>query len=332
MRNFRWMAGLMLVLALLHWPEAAIRGAQQAMAHWYASVAPSLFPFMALMPMLTCREAAQAYERLLGRCMQWLFRLPGPAAAAFAIGMVAGSPAGAVAARRIAARSGMNQGQLQRLVIAICGLSPAFIISGIGVSLLNSAAQGHMLLRTQLITQLFMAFILRGAWKNRTQPVPEAKDGGDEQPVRAAVLAILTVCGYMALFGAFAQIACEIVGAGIGNALLCILDMPSGARVVTQSGLGASARLVLLAAMSGFSGICICAQNLSVLEGCGIHKGEFYALRALAALMSGGVMAVQMYVPWEINVNIVPRPLYIAALIAVLLIVPAINRIRKSIY
>ena len=88
------------VAALLVFPETVLTAAQQAMYSWYSSVAPALFPFMALLPLLTCRESARIYERLLGRLTRAVFRLPGAAAPAVVVGMTAGSPAGAIAALR----------------------------------------------------------------------------------------------------------------------------------------------------------------------------------------------------------------------------------------
>lgn len=331
MKHIRWLIGLALMAALLVWPEAALRGVQQAMAHWYYSVAPSLFPFMALMPLLTCPEAARAYEFLFGKGMHAALRLPGGAAPALVIGMVAGSPAGAAAARRIAFQTGMNQGQLQRLAISICGLSPAFLITGIGVSMLGSAGDGVLLLRAQIFAQLAVALLLRNAWKDRTQPVPAPGGSGEEAPVRAAVLSIITVCGYMALFGAFAQIIREIAGERIAGAMLCALDLPSGAQVVADASLDPSARLVILAGMTGFGGVCICMQNLSVLEGCGVTPWEFYGCRLLAATLCAAAMAAQLYVKWDVFAAIAPNPIAIAGIFAAILAIPVLIWLKKSI-
>ena len=329
MGKFKWMAGLLLMMALLHWPEAAIRGIQQAVYHWYYTVAPSLFPFMVLMPLLTCQEAARAYEHLLGGCMRRLFRLPGAAAPAFVIGMVAGSPAGVTAARRVAAQAGMNEGQLQRLAISVCGLSPAFLLTGVGMSMLGSSADGMLLLRTQIVTQLLMALILRNAWKNRTQPVQNSAKYVEEQPVRAAISSVLTVCGYMALFGGFGQIVQEMVGATMSNALLCVLDLPSGARIVTDLPLDREVQLVLLSALIGFGGICIGMQNLSILRDCGIRSIEFYGLRILAAIFSVLIMLAQLHLPWQATLSIVPNPMALAALVAIFIAIPIIIMWKK---
>ena len=86
-----------LVFLLLTWPAEALSAAQGAMRTWAGSVGPSLFPFLALLPALTCPAARRAYARALGWLMRPLFRLPGSAAPALLIGLLAGSPAGALA-------------------------------------------------------------------------------------------------------------------------------------------------------------------------------------------------------------------------------------------
>ena len=129
MKRFKWVAALVMAGCLLMMPEVALNAAREAMASWASSVAPALFPFMALMPLLTCDDAARAYEALLGRIVRPLFRLPGAAAPAVLTGMAAGSPAGAMAAVRVASASVLRRGQLERLVICIGGLSPAFLVS-----------------------------------------------------------------------------------------------------------------------------------------------------------------------------------------------------------
>ena len=67
-----WKAALaaVYVAGLMAFPDAALAAARGAMANWAASVAPALFPFAAVLPFLTCKEAREIYDRLLG----WLCR------------------------------------------------------------------------------------------------------------------------------------------------------------------------------------------------------------------------------------------------------------------
>ena len=338
MRWFKFLSGLALAALLLSAPQAAALGAARGMAQWYASVAPALFPFLALMPLLTCDEAATVYELLLGRAMRALFDLPGSTAPALAVGMIAGSPAGAVAARRIAARSGMDRGQLQRLAVAGAGFSPAFLVGGVGAGMLGSAALGWRLLLGQLLTQLTLLVATRRLWRDRVQPVEPLPEVAEASPVRSAVLVALTICGYMALFGALTGALRAWIGRGASNALLCLLDVPSGARLLAASGAasGAEARIVLplLAGMCGFGGICVAAQNLRALKGCGIPAGEYLAARLLAAGLCAGFVALMAHFdgPGRLPFDAVRQnPLAAAALVACALSVPVLVKMRKSI-
>ena len=329
------LAALALMALLLARPQAAALGALRAMAAWAASVAPAVFPFLALMPLLTCDEAARAYEKLLGGLTARLFRLPGAAAPAMVIGMVAGVPAGPLAARSVAARTGLDRGQLQRLAIAAMGFSPAFLISGVGAGMLGSAALGWRLALSQILSQLTLALMLRKAWRNRNGPVADAGPLHQDGAIRGAVLAALTICGYMALFGALARAAGGLLGDRVGGAILCLVDVPSGARLLADLPLPMQARLVLISALCGFGGLCLIAQCQGALKGCGLGWMECLALRALAAMLCAlytllGLRLGEVDFP-GLAIGLADNPLAAGGLCASALAVPVLLKMRKSI-
>lgn len=330
----KWAGGLFLTALLMSRPQAAAYGATQAMKRWYTTVAPSLLPFLALMPLLTGTAAADVYERLLGRVIGAMFGLPGAAAPAVMIGMVAGTPAGAIVARRMASGSGMKQGQLYRTAIAMMGFSPAFLIGGIGAGMLGSAAGGWKLLVVQMLTQLTLTLMLRGAWKRRDLPVPSADRGEDEPPMRGAVLILLTICGYMALFGSLASVVRSFAGSGLADVLLCLLDVPTGALVVAGGDMGMEHRLILLAAMCGFGGMCVIMQTLGVLKDCGMDPWSFIGLRIVAAGLSAGYMALLLAAKADLprwKAGLQAKPLEAAGLAASLMTLPVLLSFRKSV-
>ena len=318
-----WMGGLAAAALLLARPEAAADGARAAMAQWYHAVAPSLFPFMALLPLLTCDAAGAAYEKLLGGLTRRLYRLPGAAAPALAAGMLGGSPAGCAAARRVAANGGMTRGELQRLAIACCGLSPAFCISGIGAAMLQSPALGHRLLRAQVATQLLMPILLMPFCRDDA-PAPPVEDVARSTPV----LSILNVCGWMALFGAMAAALGDLLGDGWGKACLCLMDVTSGARVIASAALPVDVKVAALAALTGFGGLCVCAQNLSLLRGV-VRPAAFVAARVGAGLLTAGFAALQTIEP---PLQADPSPLHISCLCACVLLVPAMIKLGRTIF
>ena len=312
---------------LLSQPQAAADAARKALAQWYCVVAPSLFPFIALMPLLTCDAALRGYEALFGGIMGRAFGLPGAAASAMAVGMLAGSPAGCMAARRAAAGAGMDGGQLERLAAACCGMSPGFLISGVGAGMLGSAAMGHVLLRSQIVAQLLLLALPAGSGDTliaETQGVSGDGLGG-------AVRSVLLVAGYMTLFAALAAALGEWVGAHAGRAVLTIMDVTSGARIVSAYGMAPIAKLTLLSGLTTFGGVCVCAQNLAALSGCGIRPGPFVARRCVAAALAALVTWTQLARPWEgVRAAFSAHdPLKFACLFAALMALHAVWRLRK---
>ena len=210
----------------------------------------------------------------------------------------------------------------------------AFLVGGVGAGMLGSAALGWRLLLGQLLTQLTLLVATRRLWRDRLQPVEPLPEEAEASPVRSAVLVALTVCGYMALFGALTGALRAWIGRGASNALLCLLDVPSGARLLAASGVEARIVLPLLAGMCGFGGICVAAQNLRALKGCGIPAGEYLAARLLAAGLCAGFVALMARfdglgrLPFD---AVRQNPLAAAALVACALSVPVLVKMRKSI-
>lgn len=330
-RRIKWLMGILLMLALMRWPEAMLEGIQKAMHAWYYSVAPALFPFMALLPLLTCRESMEVWERMMGRFMGKIFNLPGAGAPAAIIGMLAGSPAGAQAALRIASESGLNRGQLFRIVVSACGLSPAFLVAGVGSAMLHNAGDGALLLCSQMCAQMTMLFLMRNIWSDRKERVSAETEFSAESPVRAAVFSIITVCGYMALFSGIACMLSRLCGNGFGNILLCLLDLPSGAAMVSSIYMKRTTRLLLLSAMMGFGGACIGAQNLAALRGLGLKPGVYFSLKGLSAAISTAFMALQLRLNMDIPITNSPKVYACALLCAVIIGIPAIFSLKKSI-
>lgn len=324
----KFAAGILLMISFLSFPETALNAALAAMHAWYTSVAPALFPFMALMPLLTCPDSVRAWDRLLGRVLRPLLNLPGAAAPAAVIAMTAGSPAGAIAAVRICSAAGLSRSQLERILWCTCGLSPAFLVTGIGASMLSSPADGHILLRAQLFSQIVMLLLTRNTPDDC--PLPPPPPEVSPEPVRVAAMNILTVCGYMVMFAAAAAITAQILRSEIaGLTALCLLDAPSGARALANLSINKEAKLLLLSAMCGFGGLCIAAQNLAACKNIGIRIGKYAAAKASHALLSTAATALQLR--WNTqNGNLSLPPMEISALIAAFLTVPALIFWKKD--
>ena len=259
----------MAVMALiLLRPQAAVNGAQKAMAAWYQSVAPAMFPFLALTPVLASPEACVLYKRAFGRVMGRLFALPGAAVPAILVSMLAGSPAGAIAIHRTAASGEIGRNDVLRLSIALCGLSPAYLILGVGQGLYGSAAFGWKLAGIQAALQLLLLAATRRfrfAENNACNVDAVQRAGG----VASAIESMLAVCAYMVLFGSVTAAAASLLGRNAGVFLLVLMDLPGGSAALAASSI--PGKMVLQCACIGFSGLCIAFQNMDVLKSAGLN-------------------------------------------------------------
>lgn len=324
-------AALAAMALLLSRPRAAALGAAAAMARCCESVAPALFPFLALLPLLTGPEASRGCAARLARPVAALFNLPAAAAPGVAVALAAGTPAGALAARRAAGPDGLNRGELGRVAAAFQGFSPAFLVSGVGAGMLGSAALGCQLLGAQLMTQLTLAALLRRHWQGRIEAVPRLTGAGAERPMVGAALTMLGICGAMTLFGALAGALGAWIGPGPAGVALCLMDVPSGALWLARLPMPEALRLPLLAAMCGFGGLCMIAQSLGALAGCGVVVWEYVALRVLAGLLCAGYMALLQTVPWQFHLPMRNNILGFSALLAVILVLPALKKWRHTV-
>lgn len=266
---------------LLMFPAQALNAAQNAMEMWYRSVAPALFPFAALMPYLTSSEARYIYDKILGWFVNRAFRLPGRCASAFVTGLFSGSPGGAMAAARVAAAERLSPGQAARLAGVCCGMSPVYLVSSLGTVILGSPEAGWKLAIAQWISHIMVGIGFSGCWRDeKPETVAQYNDAGAGS-VASAAAAVIKVCGYMVLFSVGRTIAGEITGLDLDAAGI-FLDLPGGAFNMRNN-------IRIFAPAVGFGGVCIAAQNMSVLKKAGVTWGRYLLQKAAAAVLCTGI-------------------------------------------
>lgn len=266
--------------ALAAFPNEAAAAAMDGMQSWARNVAPVMFPFAAIMPYLTCLEARHAYDRLLGGLVRRAFRLPGGCASAVVTGMMAGSSAGALAVRRVAAAEKLTRGQTARLAGIACGVSPVYALSVMGAALAGSKAMGWRLVIAQATAQLATGLLFRRAFDVEDKPMESEMRQDAERPVSAAVAAVTRVGGYMTLFSVGLTLAQLLLGDWVMYASPFI-DLPAGAEFCTRRALPEW----VSAAALGFGGICVACQNLGTLK---VKPAHYFIQKLACAGMCAG--------------------------------------------
>ena len=277
-----WKAALaaVYVAGLMAFPDAALAAARGAMANWAASVAPALFPFAAVLPFLTCKEAREIYDRLLGWLLRGVFRLPGSCASALVTGLLGGSPAGAMAVGRVAAEVGLTRGQAARLAGISCGMGPVYVVSALGVALKGSAGVGYRLLAAQWGGMFLTGLLFRRAWAGETAPWTGVPSANEAHPIAGAALAMLKVCGYMTLFSVGMAMARAVAGPWV-EFVSPFLELPTGAAFWAERGLPEC----ILAGALGFGGCCVILQNAAF----GVPLGRYVLQKTVTAALAAGI-------------------------------------------
>lgn len=299
---------------ILFRPDAAVAGARRAMIVWCGSVAPALFPFLALMPLLTGPEACAAYNFLFSGVMNRVFRLPGHAAAAVVIGLIAGSPGGAMAIWGVHASAGFTKEEIRRLGCCICGVSPAFLIMGVGQGMYGSAKLGYILAIIQICIQLGALAVMRGKGSRRVLPCAGDAMQEKNMSIGRAVENVLSICGYMVLFSSVSAVITDLTGPAAGLAVLLMGDLPTG--LANLAGMMVPGKMLMQGAAIGFGGLCIGMQNLDVLRPLGLGEKEYFAAKGIFAGMFGGICGVVLRgaLPPEANYGGFAGNIYVVSL------------------
>ena len=260
---------------LLAFPSRALNAAREAMALWANAVAPALFPFMALLPVLSGEQARSAYARLTGNAMKKLFRLPPDAASSVAVGWIAGSPAGTMAVSRAFRAGALDCREALVAGVLASGCGPVFLVSTVGAAMFGDAAVG-----ARILVSAWTALLLAGFVFSRLAPARETENAKPldaietrTSPVRDAVLGTATICGWMMLFGVIAD--------ALPKCVYPFLEVSSGCSFAAKL-----RNAPLAAFLCGFGGVCAMCQNLSALSGCGVRAVDFAAAKLAAGALS----------------------------------------------
>ena len=262
----RLVAGVLFAALLLASPVDALSAARQAISVWAMSFVPALLPFFAVTPALSSDEAARFYAKVFGRAFEALFGCPGRLSGAALIGLMAGSPAGSIAAGRL--RGNATGAELTRGALLASGVSPGFLISAVGAAMLGDAHLGAILFRSQLGALLVGGLLFRRAFSGGAPtlpPPPASAPKGDA--LTGAGIAMLSVCAHMVVFAVAARLIAKFLPAGCEPGILSLMEVSGGCAALAAAPLSRAARLVIIAAACGFGGLAIMAQNLRKLPG-----------------------------------------------------------------
>lgn len=289
-------AAVMGVLLLIC-PTAAVGGVSEGLRLSAGVIIPSLFPFLVVSSFAADCPASSAVSKAFSPVMRLVFRLPGEAATAVAFGLIGGFPVGCSVAAGLLESGRISREQAQRLTLFCVNAGPAFVITAVGAVMLGSRRAGVIIFASLSIACLLIGFFLRFFGSahmtdnGRKCSVSVSTQTTSQALVNAtqkSTTATLKICSWLTLFSCMASIAQHL---GLSGAALgvtkCLLEVTSGCTYAAKEG-----NLFVVAAVLGWSGLCVGCQVLEYVRSVGTPLPLFFAFRAV----NGALAAVICFV------------------------------------
>lgn len=264
---------------------------------WATCVLPATFPFLFLTALLTGLPPFRHAERLLSPAMGKLFRVSGAGGCAALLAALSGYPVGARMIYDLRSGGMLAEGETFRLACLCSTSGPMFLVGTVGSLMYGSAAAGWALLAAHLSAVWAVCFVLRLFARPvppRGLPPRRSDPALLYDSLYNAVISILCVGGFIALFSCFGQMlgdlgVLRLLAGGNGAAegvWKGLLEMTTGCAVLAQY--GTSLSLALSCAVVTFGGLCVLCQQATFLTRAGVRMLPFLGVKLLQAALAFG--------------------------------------------
>ena len=229
-----------------------------------------------------------------------LYRLPGEAAGALALGLAGGYPVGARTAAELYAQGSLTRDEAERLLTFCNNANPAFLLSGLGLGVLGSVRAGLWLWLIHVLSALITGLVLarkpgrQGGGRSLPRKVPAAEGSFPELlvgAVQGALGAILGICAFVELFYVLG-LPLRRLPAPWGAGLAGAVELFSASAGLPGGRLG----FALAAGLAGFGGLSVLCQTAAVLAPQGLSPAPCFRGKLLQGALSAALAAA--LAPW----------------------------------
>ncbi|MGN0536914.1 MAG: nucleoside recognition domain-containing protein [Acutalibacteraceae bacterium] len=296
---------MFMCIAILCFARQTAEGVKKALICTVEILIPALFPFMVLSVLMIRSGFAQICGRVLSPITKSLFGLGGAAAPVIFLSLIGGFPVGAKGIRTLYNQGLIDKTTARRMGVFCISSGPAFLITAVGVRMLNSPQIGVILFVSQTTAVIILGVLARlipiekniKTQEQTTEPfgdavVCSAYDAANSMIQMMAlvivffvVLEILSALGVMEFLKGLPFLP-QTISQNIPKILLEVSAACSG---LSSSG-GVSP--IAFAFAVGWGGLCVHFQIFGILGEIAPPKPLFFLFRLLNAVLSASITAV----------------------------------------
>lgn len=158
---------IILFFMLLIFSNTSFYSAKKGIELFLYNVVPSIFPFLVLSNILINSNVLNIIQKIFNPITKKLFNLPGISSIAIILGLISGYPIGAKVTADLYTKKLINKEEAERLLAFTNNSGPLFILSFVGISLLNDTKTGLLLLFTHIFSAILIGITLGILSKNK---------------------------------------------------------------------------------------------------------------------------------------------------------------------
>ena len=284
---------ILLMLLFVVFPTVQIKGAINGLLICSDIIIPSLFPFTALALFLFNGGFTSFFEKSLSKPAKLFFRMNGKNFVIFLVSFIGGFPVGARLIEEEYKSGRIDKKQGENMLSFCVNSGPAFIIIGVGSTILNSKELGALLFISNFLASCIIAFVLRFqnekyfTIKTEKQVEQPICDAFVESTAKAST-SIIGICGFVILFSTLIEIIKTLpIANAIRNILCSLLEITNGTILCDKN-------IYLIAFLLGFGGICVHFQILSVTKTLKPNYLKFLIFRCIHGVLTVIILFISL--------------------------------------
>lgn len=258
----------------------------------------SVFPFMILTDIITNMANFESIHPLR-RIFERIFKINGAAISAFIIGIICGFPIGVKVASELYQNGTISKDEAERLIGFANNTGPAFIISGIGVGMRNSIADGLILYFSMFVSAIISGTIF-GIGKTPSELSAENKRANYNfaKSVTGAAQNTVNICGFVVLFSVISGITHIIIkNEFINSVIMVFLEISNCAKNLATTDIYSKAHSLIITSFAvSFSGISVHMQAKSLLLETDISMKTYYKTKLVQGICSAVLTGLLIYI------------------------------------
>ncbi|MBU3142120.1 sporulation integral membrane protein YlbJ [Clostridium sp. CF012] len=313
----------LIILQIILAPNICIKYTISGAKLFFNAVFPSLFPFLVVINIIISYDGIHIYSKLLGNIICRPLKLPKECNFALLISALCGYPLGARYTCDLYEKNLIDLNTCERLLNIASNSSPLFIVGSVGASMMLSAKIGYILLLSNLLSCIFMGFIIPS--KNSLYKVKNKNNAFTKKthaPINIGIIFknsiedslknSFNIGGFIVVFSVITGIIKDnaifhivinklslIIGLSsnfIEGLLLGLLEVTNGCYLIASSNSNLYVKLPILSFLIAFSGLSIISQVYSYTYKLNVSMKKYILRKFIQGIISSTLTIIIYYV------------------------------------